>query len=374
MDRARIIFIILSIYIFAAYTWWTYAHYSNTQKIFTQKKELLEMSCYKATFDLQGAVSQDMFNDSIDMQKFFALHYPELELSFLDIYLPLDNFMIRPSLASYKQLEIGKTRKLTMYIAEGLVMMLLLFWGMVYIYRSFKKELFLKKLQNNFLLSVTHELKTPLTAMKLYMETLLKRTMNPEQITLIAENSLNETQRLQEQVEKLLLSAQLDSSKYELEKQHLNLSELINELIINYNKPRQEKDKIKASIEDQIIIYADASAIEMILNNLFSNAAKYGGENPSIEVSLKAIQKQIILRVSDQGIGISDLDKKMLFNKFYRVGDEQTRKTKGTGLGLFIARHLVNMHKGKLSVCDNQPKGTIFEIKLESDANQNFIS
>jgi signal transduction histidine kinase len=80
------------------------------------------------------------------------------------------------------------------------------------------------------------------------------------------------------------------------------------------------------------------------------------------------------LRVSDQGIGISDLDKKMLFNKFYRVGDEQTRKTKGTGLGLFIARHLVNMHKGKLSVCDNQPKGTIFEIKLESDANQNFIS
>jgi signal transduction histidine kinase len=253
-------------------------------------------------------------------------------------------------------------------------MMLLLFWGMVYIYRSFKKELFLKKLQNNFLLSVTHELKTPLTAMKLYMETLLKRTMNPEQITLIAENSLNETQRLQEQVEKLLLSAQLDSRKYELEKQHLNLSELINELVINYNKPRQEKDKIKAFIEDQIIIYADASAIEMILNNLLSNAAKYGGENPSIEISLKAIQSQIILRVSDQGIGISDLDKKMLFNKFYRVGDEQTRKTKGTGLGLFIARHLVNMHKGKLSVCDNQPKGTIFEIKLESDANQNFIS
>jgi signal transduction histidine kinase len=332
------------------------------------------MSCYKATFDLQGAVSQDMFNDSIDMQKFFALHYPELELSFLDIYLPLDNFMIKPSLASYKQLEIGTTRKLTMYITEGLVMMLLLFWGMVYIYRSFKKELFLKKLQNNFLLSVTHELKTPLTAMKLYMETLLKRTMNPEQITLIAENSLNETQRLQEQVEKLLLSAQLDSRKYELEKQHLNLSELINELVINYNKPRQEKDKIKAFIEDQIIIYADASAIEMILNNLLSNAAKYGGENPSIEISLKAIQSQIILRVSDQGIGISDLDKKMLFNKFYRVGDEQTRKTKGTGLGLFIARHLVNMHKGKLSVCDNQPKGTIFEIKLESDANQNFIS
>jgi signal transduction histidine kinase len=253
-------------------------------------------------------------------------------------------------------------------------MMLLLFWGMVYIYRSFKKELFLKKLQNNFLLSVTHELKTPLTAMKLYMETLLKRTMNPEQITLIAENSLNETQRLQEQVEKLLLSAQLDSRKYELEKQHLNLSELINELVINYNKPRQEKDKIKAFIEDQIIIYADASAIEMILNNLLSNAAKYGGENPSIEISLKVIQSQIILRVSDQGIGISDLDKKMLFNKFYRVGDEQTRKTKGTGLGLFIAKHLVNMHKGKLSVCDNQPKGTIFEIKLESDANQNFIS
>jgi len=369
MDRARVIFILLSVYIFAAFAWWTYAHYSNTQKIFAQKKDLLEISCYKATFDLQGAVDQEMFNDSLDMQKFFALNYPALELVFLDDFLPLNNFMVRPSINSYNQIETDMNRKLTMYIAEGLVMMLLLFWGMVYIYRSFKKELFLKKLQNNFLLSVTHELKTPLTAMKLYMETLLKRTMNPEQILTIAENSLNETKRLQEQVEKLLLSAQLDSSKYELEKQSLNLSELLNELITNYNKPRQEKDKIKTNIEDQIIVNADAGAIEMICNNLWSNAAKYGGENPNICVSLKLNQNQVILRVSDEGIGISDADKKMLFNKFYRVGDEQTRKTKGTGLGLFIAKHLVNLHKGKISICDNQPKGTIFEIKLESDAN-----
>lgn len=369
MNKARIIFIILCVYIFAAFAWWTYAHYLNTRQIFAQEKELLEISCYKATFDLQGAVDQEMFNDSTDMKKFFSLHYPKLELSFLDIYLPLENFMVRPSIDSYQAIESGLNRKLTMYIAEGLVMMLLLLWGMIVIYRSFKKELFLKKLQNNFLLSVTHELKTPLTAMKLYMETLLKRNMNSDQIHVIAENSLNETKRLQEQVEKLLLSAQLDSNKYELEKQNINLSELVSEHIAHYNKPRQEKDRIFTEIEEQLIVKADPAAIEMILNNLLSNAEKYGGENPSIKVVLKSNQKQVILQVIDEGSGISDADKRMLFNKFYRIGDEQTRKTKGTGLGLFIAKHLVNLHKGKISVCDNQPRGTIFEIKLESDAN-----
>ncbi|MCE2740211.1 MAG: HAMP domain-containing histidine kinase [Sphingobacteriales bacterium] len=369
MDRARIIFILLSVYIFAAFAWWTYAHYSNTQKIFTQKKDLLEMSCYKATFDLQGAVSQEMFNDSIDMQKFFAANYPELDLLFLDNFMPLDNFMVRPSIESYKKIEADLNRKLTMYITEGLVMMLLLFWGMVYIYKSFKKELFLKKLQNNFLLSVTHELKTPLTAMKLYMETLLKRTIHPEQIQTIAENSLNETKRLQEQVEKLLLSAQLDSKKYELDIQDVNVSELVTEHISHYNLPREEKDRIFTEIEEQLIVKADASAIEMILNNLLSNAEKYGGEHGKIKVVLKSNQNQIILQVIDEGSGISDTDKRMLFNKFYRVGDEQTRKTKGTGLGLFIAKHLVHLHKGKISVSDNQPKGTVFEIKLESNAN-----
>jgi signal transduction histidine kinase len=369
LSRARLILILLSIYIFAAFTWWTYAHCINSKLIFEQKKNLLELNCYKASFDLQGAIDQQLFEDSIGMRKFFASNYPELEVVILDPFLPLDNFMIRPSIDSYQSLEKGLNRKLFMYVAEGVVMMLLLLVGVIVIYRSFKKELVLNKLQNNFLLSVTHELKTPLTAMKLYMETLLKRHLSPEQIQTIAQNSLNETERLKDQVEKLLLSAQLDSSKYVLDKHAINLSELIEEFVTNYNKPRPESEAIDLNLQDQVIIKADATAIEMILSNLIGNALKYAGPTGKVKVILKQEGNSILLSVDDNGPGISEVDKKMLFNKFFRIGDENTRKTKGTGLGLFIVKHLVQLHNGKISVIDNVPSGTIFQIKLESDAD-----
>lgn len=368
MNRARIIFIILSLYILAAFCWWTYAHTLNNETIFEQKKELLEISCYKATFDIQENITEQLFDDTIGLRKYFDNTYPELEVVFLDSLAPLDNFMVRPKLSSYVNNELSYKRKFNMYLAEGAVMMLLLFWGMLVIYRSFKKELFLKKLQNNFLLSITHELKTPITAMKLYLETLLKRNVSAEQSKTIVENSLNEAQRLQDQVEKLLLSAQLDSHKYILESQSINLSELLTELVTNFNHLRPEHQKIKASIQDQVIVKGDPGALEMIINNLITNAIKYGGQNGAIEVTLKSEAKHAVLSVADCGDGIHEHDKKLLFNKFYRIGDENTRKTKGTGLGLFIVKHLVELHHGKISVRNNQPKGTIFDIKFNSDA------
>jgi signal transduction histidine kinase len=369
LNRARIIFIILSIYIISAFGWWTYAHYIDNKTIYEQQKEVLEIRCYKGSFDIQGAIDQQLFDDTLGLRSFFDKNYPELEVVFLDQYEPLKNFMVRPSLKSYSNLSKDYNRKLTMYITEGIVMILLLFWGMIVIYRSFRKELFLKKLQANFLLSITHELKTPLTAMKLYMETLLKRNINPEQLKTIAENSLLETQRLQDQVEKLLLSAQLDSHKYDLQMQSINLSELLEEIVLNFNNPRPKDEAIKTKIQDQVITNGDATALEMIVNNLISNAIKYGGDKTPIWISLSQHEKEILMTISDEGIGISEDDKKLLFNKFYRIGDENTRKTKGTGLGLFIVKHLVSLHNGKIVVRDNQPKGTIFEIKLKSDAN-----
>jgi signal transduction histidine kinase len=239
---------------------------------------------------------------------------------------------------------------------------------MLVIFKSFTKELFLKKLQGNFLLSITHELKTPLTAIKLYMETFLKRNIETDQMRLIADNSLQETKRLQDLVEKLLLSAQLEGHKYTLEKQSINLSELVNEVIDNFNKTRPNHQKIEANIQDQVIISGDPNALEMILNNLLSNGIKYGGEYSLLKVDLKQINKVTYLSISDEGDGISEEDKKLLFNKFYRIGDENTRKTKGTGLGLFIVKNLVNLHGGKISVANNHPKGTIFKIKLQLDA------
>ena len=111
----------------------------------------------------------------------------------------------------------------------------------------------------------------------------------------------------------------------------------------------------------------DEIAIKSIILNLLENAIKYSDENPDISIVLSSDQQQILMKISDKGIGISDKEKELVFNKFYRSGSEETRKTKGTGLGLFIVKYLVNQHFGKISIYDNQPKGSIFEIKFKNN-------
>ncbi len=368
MNRARIIFIVLSIYIFASSAWWTYAHFKSNTTIYNQQKEIEENLCYKATLDVQGALNQELFYDSTGMKNYFNSNYPNHELIFLSKDDPLNNFMIRPRYETYQNLEKIYYRKLVMYIAEGLVMIALLFWGMMWIYRSFEKEISLKKQQTNFLLSVTHELKTPITAIKLYMETLLMRKVSPEQSHIIIENSLNDAGRLQDLAENLLLSAQLDAKKYELQWVETNLSELIEETVENFSKPRNLSNRISLSLQEQVIDRVDPSAIEMILNNLLTNAFKYTGESSVVCVNLKQLKGQTILQVSDDGPGIEAADRIKLFSKFFRVGDENTRKTKGTGLGLFIVKNLVDLHKADISIENKRPNGTIFEIRFKTHA------
>jgi signal transduction histidine kinase len=148
----------------------------------------------------------------------------------------------------------------------------------------------------------------------------------------------------------------------------VNLSELCSEYLINFSRPRNLEGRLHIAIEEQIILKTDPSAIEMILGNLLTNALKYGGPQVEIWVKLQSNNGEIVLSVTDNGPGISENDKKLLFNKFYRSGDENTRKTKGTGLGLFIVRHLIELHKAKIMLGSVDPKGTKFEIKFKSDA------
>jgi signal transduction histidine kinase len=102
----------------------------------------------------------------------------------------------------------------------------------------------------------------------------------------------------------------------------------------------------------------------MAVNNLLENAIKYAPPGSPVTVSLSKTQKEVVLRVADLGPGVPDAEKQKIFGKFYRLGNEGTRKTKGTGLGLYLTRKIVTQHLGKIAVKDNQPQGSIFEICL----------
>jgi two-component system, OmpR family, phosphate regulon sensor histidine kinase PhoR len=368
LTKTGIVFGIVTAYIIAAFAWWIVAHIRSSDKLYASEKNRLELLCYKATLEVNGALSQDVMEDTLGIKKHILVNFPELEIVFIDKEDPLSNFLIRPTRHSYHLLERKHDRTMRMYILEGLVMMGLLFWGIIWIYRNLQNKLKLKRQQSNFLLSITHELKTPLSSIKLYLETLQKRTLNKEQSSTIINNSLGDVERLRDLVDNVLLAAQLDIHKYELFLQETNVSELVTKTVNRFVAPRSLNERVNLEIEKDVYLETDEGALEMVVSNLLSNAIKYSPTNGSVTITLKSGENQVILSVSDEGLGISQEDKEMIFSKFYRTGDEQTRKTKGTGLGLFIVKNLMILLKGEVKVKDRPENGTIFELIFKTHA------
>ncbi|MES2689106.1 MAG: HAMP domain-containing sensor histidine kinase [Bacteroidota bacterium] len=373
MKKPGVLFAFVSVYIVAAFTWWTVLHIRSSRNIHALEISELELLPYKATFDVQNAVEQEMFRDTNDLKNYFYINYPTLEIVFHqpeeDVFDPLHNYAIVPKRDIVNAIEDKYTRRFWMYGLEGVVMMGLLFWGIIWIYRSLQSRINLKKQQSNFLLSITHELKTPLASIKLYLETLIKRpNLERHQSETMIKNSINDVERLRDLVDNLLMAAQLDNHKFNLVFVDANLSDLLKVTAEKYMTPRNLQDRFILDIEPGIMARVDAFAMEMVLNNLLSNAFKYSPADKPVGIVLKTEGQQIKIRIIDEGKGISAEDKKSLFDKFYRAEDENVRKSKGTGLGLFIVKTLVNLHGGSVVVTDNVPSGVIFELTLQKNA------
>ncbi len=254
-----------------------------------------------------------------------------------------------------------------MVIGEGSVFLILLILGVYITHRAFRKEVELSHQQKNFLMAVTHELKSPLASIKLHLQTLLKRNLDKNKNEGIISTAINDTDRLTILVENILLSTYIDSGSYPVEKKRINLSAFISDFC---NKKTKDalvygRDQLSLSIEPDIYFNAQEMSLVSILQNLLENAFKYSPENSTITIALKKTNNTIILSIGDEGDGIADEEKHNIFKKFYRMGNEITRKSKGTGLGLYIVKYLVEKHNGNISVKDNSPKGSIFEVTFK---------
>lgn len=368
LTKTGVVFGIVTAYIIAAFAWWIVAHIRSSNKLYFSEKERLEVSCYKASSELNAALSQELFEDTVGARKYLNINFPELEVIFDDGDFPFEQFLIRPTQQAYHQLARQHDRTIRMYILEGVVMMGLLFWGIIWIFSNLQNKLKLKRQQSNFLLSITHELKTPLASIKLYLETLQKRTLDKEQSSTIIANSLGDVERLRDLVDNVLLAAQLDIHKYELTLRETNISELVQKTVNRFIIPRALQERVTLKLENDVYLTTDEGALEMVIGNLLSNAIKYSPLNGHVEITLRTDNGHVLLSISDEGQGISFEDKEMIFSKFYRTGNEQTRKTKGTGLGLFIVKNLMILLRGEIRVKDRLPKGSIFELIFKQDA------
>lgn len=253
--------------------------------------------------------------------------------------------------------------KVLMIVGEGTVFFIFLLAGIYITQRTIKKEIKLVRQQRNFLLSITHELKTPLAAIKLSMDTLTKRdNLDTDQRNLLQNNVRNNTERLSLLIENVLLATQMENGKDILDKSEVNLSDLTRKIASRIGQTWAGAE-INIDIDSEIIALTDIHNYESILTNLIENALKYGGNKP-LTVSLSEEGGESILQISDQGPGIENSLKTRVFEKFYRAENEETRSKKGTGLGLYIVKELVDLNNGSIHIEDNKPSGSKFIVRL----------
>lgn len=249
-----------------------------------------------------------------------------------------------------------------MIIGEGIFFMLIFVVGALKLKKAFVKEHKIQQQQQNFLLAVTHELKSPLASIKLAIQTILKRNLSKEQRDQFLSNSLKDIERLDDLVGNVLIATKLENLRYNFPKEVINLTELVKSVSGRLQIHSCTSQIIRTELQSDIAIEGDRFAITTVVTNLIENAVKYSPPCAHVFVKLAKEGEHITFSVADHGIGIEDNEKKLIFNKFYRVGNEDTRKTKGTGLGLYIVKTVLERHRAQIKVKDNNPSGSIFEV------------
>ena len=214
------------------------------------------------------------------------------------------------------------------------------------------------------MMAITHELKTPIAVTKLNLETLQKRKLEEIQQQRLIQNTIQESNRLNALCNNMLLYSQIEDGGYKIIKEEVNLSSLVNECIIEF-QTRFPQKQYTAAIEPGLNIQGDFMLIQMAINNLIDNATKYTPKYLPITILLFGGVTGITFQIKDEGKGIASEEKKKVFEKFYRIGNSATKEAKGTGLGLYLTKKIVQQHKASIFVTDNIPSGSIFTIKFK---------
>lgn len=275
----------------------------------------------------------------------------------------------------YDQEKVNKVldaerRKKTQYIGEGITFFLLIIAGAVFVFNAVRRQLKISQEQQNFMMALTHELKTPIAVTKLNLETLQKRKLEEVQQQRIIQTTLQEANRLNSLCNNMLLSSQIESSGFRISNEDINLSTMVKDCVQDF-VTRYPQRHIKPAVQEEVFADGDHLLLQMVINNLIENAVKYSPKESTIAIALTEEKNRISIQVKDEGKGIAGEEKKKVFEKFYRIGNAATKAAKGTGLGLYLTKRIIQQHNGNIAVTDNSPTGSIFTVTLHSSVLKN---
>jgi len=253
------------------------------------------------------------------------------------------------------------------YIYALISVMLAMIFGTIMTTRMMSRELELARMKSDFVSTVSHEFRSPLTSIRQLSEMLQAgRVPSEERRKHYYDVILEQSERLSLLVSNILDLARIDEQRFDLEYDQVDIKQLLNTIVVRTRQQGGDDEiSIALNIDDELpLVPVDPGAITHIMTNLIDNAVKYSSKSPEVSIAAQADGQDIVISVSDHGIGIAKGETEKIFDRFYRVGDEFTRKVKGSGLGLALVRELVHAHGGTIKLVSEPHRGSTFTIRL----------
>ena len=376
--------IFIASYMIAALGWWTFSllKYSETEFLMEQKilssEQRICIEDIATEFDVEYHHENKYFLSKVVSKNEFKLFNEKITLfvnnnyhdfKTLITYDTLKNIAtvqisIKPEVL--KSLDQRLDRKSKAWLGEGFVIGLITLIIILAMYIYIDQILRFNLQKTNFMMAVTHELKTPIAAAKLAIETVI-RNKNIEAQDRVLEISKKNIDRLSGMMERVLLATQFENSLPVAQKKWESCSDIIQKSLIDCQFTDEQILKISLAIPSNFLIYCDSYMMKIAFINLFTNSIKYSDPN-GVNVIVSSIinNEHCQILISDQGIGIPMIERTRIFEKFYRVGNEKTRSRSGSGLGLYLVKQILQLHDARIEVQANNPKGSTFVINFNA--------
>ena len=249
----------------------------------------------------------------------------------------------------------------------GLILLLAaMLIGLFTLIRDVSNKKRMERMRADFVSNVTHELKTPLTSINMFADSIvLGRVASEEQLKKYAHIIVKESERLKRMVNNILDFSRTESNKLNYHLQEFNLSEIVDDIMHEMNYWLEINNfEVNLDLNENIVATVDPEGLKQVLSNLISNAIKYSDIKKKIEIRLYENKGKAFIEVEDHGIGIPEDKLKSVFEKFYRVNSKKNENISGTGLGLTVSKDIVEAQNGNLLVSSTVNKGSKFTIVL----------
>ncbi len=278
---------------------------------------------------------------------------------------PFDGWLVRPAGEHWQGLLDVYRRRIAMVVSEGGFFAIVILVVLTLLWKSFRREVELERQHQGFLSAITHELKSPLAGVRLSLETVLRGRADSDTSRRFLTNALTDTERLQGLVEKVLEVTRYSRGHASLRPRAVDLGVVVADAVAAFGpRAAAAEARIETDLATDLVVEADPEALAIAVSNLLENAVKYGGRPPRIGIRLTEEGGQAVLDVQDNGPGIPESDREHVFRRFWRAGNELTRTTHGTGLGLHLVHQIVTAHRGSVAVHSSEDHGSAFRITL----------